>query len=76
MSSRDTPRRRAYSDENGWTDEHRTFRDWLTTELRLAGCEIRTLSPEGMAQVTVEHMVRQGWAVRRTEIGLPNVKES
>lgn len=55
----------AYAEENGWTDEHRAFCDWLMTELRLAGCEIRTLSPEGMARVTVEHMVREGWKIER-----------
>lgn len=54
---------RPYPDEIGWTNDHQDFRDWLISELREAGCEIRTLSPEGMAQVTVEHMVRQGWDV-------------
>jgi len=49
----------------GWTDDPRSFRDWLTDELRLAGCEIRTLSPEGMAKVTVEHMLQEGWEVRQ-----------
>lgn len=51
--------------EDGWTDDHRAFRDWLVSELRTAGCEIRTLSPEGMARVTVEHMVNESWEVRR-----------
>lgn len=50
-------------DETGWTAGHREFRDWLANELRLAGCEIRTLSPEGSAQVTVAHMVGEGWTV-------------
>lgn len=39
------------------------FRDWLRDELRDAGCEIRTLSPEGMAEVTVRRLVEQGWHV-------------
>lgn len=54
-------RNRPYAGEEGWTEQHRAFRDWLMTELRSAGCDIRLLSPMGMAQVTVEHMVRQGW---------------
>lgn len=53
---------RPYAREDGWTDAHRAFRDWLMNELVQAGCEVRILSPMGMAQVTVEHMVRQGWA--------------
>lgn len=62
-------------EESGWTEEHRAFRDWLIGELRTAGCEIRTLSPEGMAQVTVEHMVREGWEARRAVAlnGAPDV---
>jgi hypothetical protein len=60
-----------YSDEVGWTDDHRAFRDWLVGELREAGCEIRTLSPEGMAQVTVEHMVRTGWEAHRPRMAGP-----
>jgi hypothetical protein len=58
---------RPYARETGWTDDHRAFRDWLMNELVLSGCEIRTLSPMGMAQVTVEHMIRQGWAVWKAE---------
>lgn len=53
---------RPYAREEGWTGDHRAFRDWLMNEFLLAGCEVRTLSPLGMAQVTVEHMVRQGWS--------------
>lgn len=34
-------------------------------ELFAAGCEMRTLSALGMAQVTVEHMVRCGWSAAR-----------
>jgi hypothetical protein len=59
--------RRPYAEEHGWTDEDRAFRDWLLREMHDAGCEMRTLSAMGMAQVTVEHMVRQGWTVR--EVG-------
>jgi hypothetical protein len=51
----------------GWTDDPGSFRAWLATELRLAGCEIRTLSPEGMAKVTVEHMIQDGWEVQQTQ---------
>ena len=57
---------RPYAREDGWTDDHRAFRDWLMNELVLAGCEVRTLSPIGMAQVTVEHMVRQSWIAAPT----------
>jgi hypothetical protein len=39
------------------------FEAWLRDELRDAGCEIRTLSPEGMAQVTARRMREQGWRV-------------
>lgn len=39
------------------------FRAWLANELRDAGCEIRALSPEGMAKVTVERFTREGWVV-------------
>lgn len=52
-----------YSEQHGWTDGHRAFRAWLLNELRAAGCDVRTLSPIGMAQVTVEHMVRNGWII-------------
>lgn len=52
-----------YREQHGWTDGHRAFRDWLLDELRSAGCDVRTLSPMGMAQVTVEHMVRTGWII-------------
>lgn len=39
------------------------FETWLRDELRDAGCEIRTLSPEGMAKVTMRRMCEQGWSV-------------
>jgi hypothetical protein len=63
VSRPDSWDRRPYADESGWTNDDRSFRDWLLAELRDAGCEIRTLSPMGMAQVTVEHLVRQGWRI-------------
>lgn len=39
------------------------FEAWLVAELRDAGCEIRTLSPEGMARITVQRLIRDGWSV-------------
>lgn len=68
--------RRPYAGEDGWTDDHRAFRDWLMNELMLSGCEIRTLSPMGMAQVTVEHMVRQGWAASPPPPAEPDAEAS
>lgn len=65
---------RPYAREDGWTDDHRAFRDWLMNELVLAGCEVRTLSPMGMAQVTVEHMVRQGWIAAQSAADLVRLR--
>lgn len=45
------------------TDGLYEFEAWLRDELRDAGCEIRMLSPEGMAKVTVRRMREQGWRV-------------
>jgi hypothetical protein len=44
-------------------DPFDAFRDWLRWQLRDAGCEIRTLSPEGMAEVTVRRFAEEGWRV-------------
>lgn len=43
--------------------DYAAFRRWLCDELRDAGCELRTLSPEGMAEVTIRRMAEQGWKV-------------
>lgn len=45
------------------TDDLDRFQRWLAAELRDAGCEIRALNPEGMAQVTVRRFTEQGWTV-------------
>lgn len=44
-------------------DDLDRFEEWLRDELHDAGCEIRALSPEDMAEVTVRRMREQNWRV-------------
>lgn len=46
-----------------FTPTEQAFRDWLTWQPRDAGCDIRYLSPEGMAEVTVRRFRDEGWSV-------------